>query len=110
MPTATKITPIHPGEILLEEFMKPLRLNANRLALKLRVPAQLVSEIINGQRGITPATAIRLNRLFGTSAEFWMNLQSNYELRTWRERIGPEVDRDVTPLTDRTPLRQRKRA
>lgn len=66
--------------------MKPLGLNANRMALALRVPAQQVSEIINGQRGITPATAIRLGRLFDTTAMFWINLQANYELRVWGGR------------------------
>ena len=98
MTVATKIRPIHPGETLLEDFMKPLGLNANRLALALRVPAQQISEIVNGQRGISPATAIRLGRLFDMMPMFWLNLQANYELRVWNDRIGKEVQREITPV------------
>jgi len=98
MSKRSKLAPVAPGEILAEEFMSPNGLNANRVALALRVPATRVAEIVNGQRAISPDTAIRLGRYFNTSAKFWMNLQSNYELRKWEDRIRPEVERDVTPL------------
>src|SRR5579863_10774219 len=96
---AQKVPPVSPGEILLEEFIKPHGLNANRVALALRVPATRVAEIISGQRAISPDTAIRLGRYFNTSAKFWMNLQTGYDLRKWEQRILPEVERDVTPIS-----------
>ncbi|MGO9601960.1 MAG: HigA family addiction module antitoxin [Candidatus Binataceae bacterium] len=74
---AKKLAPIHPGEILLEEFMKPLGMNAHKLALALRVPANRIQQIIAGDRGISGDTALRLGRYFGVSPEFWMNLQAS---------------------------------
>jgi addiction module HigA family antidote len=70
----------HPGEILAEEFMKPLALSANRLAEEIGVPANRLSEIVRGRRGVTADTAIRLSRRFGTTPDFWMNLQSSHDL------------------------------
>jgi antitoxin HigA-1 len=78
--TEKVLPPIHPGEILLEEFMKPLGISQNRLGRDLNVPPRRINEIVHGRRGITIDTALRLARHFGTSAEFWINLQTHYEL------------------------------
>ncbi len=80
MSKAKKIAPIHPGEVLLEDFMRPTRTSTNRLALELHVPVTRVAEIVKGQRAITADTALRLARHLGTTAAFWMNLQTAYEL------------------------------
>lgn len=92
---ATKIEAIHPGEILFEEFMKPRGLTANGLALDLRVPANRLSEIIRGRRSISADTALRLARYFETSAELWLGLQVEYDLRKAKADIGKQVDREV---------------
>jgi addiction module HigA family antidote len=76
----TKITPTHAGEVLLEDFLKPLDVSANALAMALHVPASRISEITKAQRGITAETALRLSRYFGTTSEFWIRLQSKYDL------------------------------
>ena len=92
----------HPGEVLREEFMKPLGLSANALALALRVPATRIGDILRSEkpRAISADTAIRLARYFGTSPEFWLNLQSAYDLsRTLAER-GPAIEREVHPRAD----------
>jgi len=89
--------PIHPGEILAEEFLKPLGLNMHQLALALRVPANRIGQIVDGERGISAETALRLGRYFGTSAEFWINLQKRYELEDARFRIEDQVEREVLP-------------
>ena len=89
------LEPIHPGEILLEEFMKPLGVSINRLARDIVVPPGRVSAIVNGKRAITADTAIRLGRYFGTSPEVWMGLQADYELRVAQRTIGPEVEKRV---------------
>jgi antitoxin HigA-1 len=85
----------HPGAILLEEFLKPLGISLNKLAMDIHVPATRVGEIVHGRRAVTPDTALRLSRYFGTSAEFWLNLQQNYDLSKTRieeeERISREV-------------------
>lgn len=97
-PSDTRLLePIHPGEILREEFMTPLHLSANALALALRVPATRLSEILNGRRGISADTGLRLARYFGTSAELWLGLQVEYDLRVAKRKLGPVVDRDVQP-------------
>lgn len=93
-----KIRPIHPGEVLLEEFMHPLKLTMNKLALDLRVPATRISDIVRKRRGITPSTALRLARYFDTTPEFWMNLQMNYELEVTKERELRRIQRDVRPI------------
>ncbi len=89
------LEPIHPGEILLEEFMKPLGISINRLARDIVVPPGRISAIVNGKRATTADTAIRLGRYFGTSPEVWIGLQADYELRIAQRTIGPEVEKRV---------------
>ena len=89
------LEPIHPGETLLEEFMKPMGISINRLARDIGVPPGRISAIVNGKRAITADTAIRLGRYFGTSPEVWMGLQVDYELRIAQRTIGPEVEKRV---------------
>ena len=84
---------IHPGEILREEFMLPLDLSANQLALELRVPVSRMYDIVHERRGITPDTAARLGRFFGTSAHFWMNLQNTYDLFKLEDSLAEELSR-----------------
>lgn len=91
------LAPIHPGEILREEFMEPLELSAHALSLALRVPATRIGEIIRGRRSITPDTALRLARYFGTSADLWVGLQSEYDLRAARRELAQQIERDVQP-------------
>ncbi|MBS0183173.1 MAG: HigA family addiction module antidote protein [Nitrospira sp.] len=90
-----RLLPIHPGEILLEEFMKPLNLSADALAKRLGVATARVKEIANERRGITADTALRLARCFSTTPEFWMNLQQRYELEAARRAIGTVVAFDL---------------
>ena len=85
------IEPIHPGEILMEDFIEAFGITQNKLAVSIGVPPRRINEIVHGKRGITADTAIRLARFFGTSDEFWMNLQSNYELRLERRALGDKV-------------------
>ena len=87
----------HPGEVLREEFMTPLGLSANALATALRVPATRIGEIIKENRAITTDTALRLARYFGTTPQFWINLQSAYDLSKVEAETGPQIERDVTP-------------
>jgi len=96
-----KLPPIHPGEILLEEFLVPLAMSQYRLAKDLAVPPRRVNEIVHGLRGISADTALRLSRYFGTTAEFWMNLQSRYELERTRDEAEDRIRREVNVL-DRT--------
>lgn len=93
----TLLPPIHPGEILRADFMEPLRLSMNRLALDLRVPVTRVAEIVHERRGITPDTALRLARYFNTSAGFWMNLQSAYDLNVAADKLSRTIEREVRP-------------
>jgi len=92
-------TPVHPGEMLREEFMRPLRISINGLALELHVPVTRISEIVNERRGITADTALRLARHFGTTADFWMNIQKDYELILARQRSLKTIERQVRPRT-----------
>lgn len=94
---ANMIEPIHPGEILLEDFINGFGITQNKLAVSIGVPPRRINEIVHGKRGITADTAIRLARYFGTSEEFWMNLQSNYELRIER-RANQDSVAAITPL------------
>jgi antitoxin HigA-1 len=87
--------PVHPGEMLREEFMKPLGISINGLALELHVPVTRISEIVNERRGVTADTALRLARHFGTSAEFWMNLQRDYELLLTAQRSLKTIEKQV---------------
>jgi addiction module HigA family antidote len=89
------LEPIHPGEILLEDFMKPLDVSINRLARDIAVPPGRISAIVNGKRAITADTALRLGKYFNVSPEVWMGLQADYDLRVAQRSIGAEVDRRV---------------
>jgi addiction module HigA family antidote len=93
-----KLPPIHPGEILREEFMKPRGLSQNALARALNVPPRRINEIVLEKRGITADTALRLGRFFGTSAEMWAGLQSDYDLRLARCKKSQTIEREVQPL------------
>jgi antitoxin HigA-1 len=95
-PRPKRLEPIHPGEILREEFMLPLGISINALARALAVPANRISGIVNGNRAITADTALRLGRYFGTSPELWLDLQSDYELRLARRISGKAVDAQVS--------------
>lgn len=89
--------PVHPGEMLREEFMKPLGISINSLALELHVPVTRISEIVNERRGITADTALRLARHFGNSADFWMNIQKDYELVLARQKSLKLIETQVLP-------------
>lgn len=91
------LPPVHPGEVLRLDFMEPLRLSMNRLALDLHVPVTRIAEIVHERRGITPDTALRLARYFNTSAGFWMNLQSVYDLEVAADRLSRTIEREVRP-------------
>jgi addiction module HigA family antidote len=93
-----KLAPIHPGEILREEFMVPLGLSQNALARALHVPPRRINEIVMEKRGITADTALRLARCFRTTAEFWTGLQADYELRLARYEMESDIEREVSPL------------
>lgn len=92
------IAPVHPGEILKEEFLLPLGMSANRLSLLLAVPSGRITQILNGQRAISLDTALRLSRLFGTTAEFWLRLQNLYDLQTAEDELMQEINERVKPL------------
>jgi addiction module HigA family antidote len=94
-----RLPPIHPGEVLREDFMAPLGLSMNKLALELRVPVTRIAEIVHERRGITPETALRLSRYFNTSARFWLNAQTAYELDAAQDELQRTIERDVRPLT-----------
>ena len=93
------LPPIHPGEILREEFLVPLGMPAHQLAMALRVPATRINDIVNEKRGITADTALRLSRYFGTTSRFWMNTQASWELEVAEDQLGNAVKRDVLPRT-----------
>jgi addiction module HigA family antidote len=93
---AKKLAPVHPGEILLEEFMKPLGLSQNRLGRDLGVSPRRINEIVHGKRSITADTALRLSRYFGTSAEFWLGLQTDYDLDVARDEVEEKIAREVS--------------
>ena len=90
-----KLHPVHPGEVLLEEFLKPMGLSQNRLALNIGVPPRRINEIVLGKRGITADTALRLAKFFGTSAEFWLGLQAQYDLDVTSEKLGDRLEQEV---------------
>jgi addiction module HigA family antidote len=93
--TRRKLPPIHPGEILLEEFLKPLGLSQYRLAKDISVPPRRVNEIILGKRSISPNTALRLSRYFGLSDRFWLNLQARYDLEVEKDKLADRLEREV---------------
>ena len=90
-----KLHPVHPGEVLWEEFLKPMGLSQNRLALNIGVPPRRINEIVLGKRGITADTALRLAKFFGTSAEFWLGLQAQYDLDVTAEELGKRLEQEV---------------
>ena len=92
-----RLPPIHPGEILREEFLTPLGMSPHELSMALRVPATRINDIVNEKRGITADTALRLARYFGTTSRFWMNMQASWELEVAEDAVGSVVDRDVLP-------------
>ncbi|MEJ2673542.1 MAG: HigA family addiction module antitoxin [Deltaproteobacteria bacterium] len=94
--TKPKLAPVHPGEILLEEFLKPLKISQNRLGRDLGVSPRRINEIIHGKRSITADTALRLSRYFGTSAEFWLGLQADYDLDMAKDRLADKIDHEVS--------------
>ena len=90
-----KFTPVHPGEILLEEFLKPMGLSQYALAKDINVPARRINEIVHGDRSISADTALRLSRFFGMSENFWMNLQARYDLEIQKDQLGGRLEREV---------------
>ena len=90
-----KLPPIHPGEILLEEFLKPMGLSQYRLAKDISVPARRINEIVHGKRSISPDTALRLSRYFGLSERFWLNLQTRYDLELEKDRLAGRLEKEV---------------
>jgi antitoxin HigA-1 len=95
---AKMLVPITPGEILEEEFMKPLAISQNKLARDIDVPVGRISDIVRGKRGITSDTALRLALYFGVTAEFWINLQSRYDLKIAKQELLPELEKDIRPI------------
>ncbi len=92
-----KIPPIHPGEVLMEDFIKGFEITQNKLAVAIGVPPRRINEIVHGKRGITADTALRLERYFGVSAQFWLNLQTRYELDLAEDRVAEQIAA-ITPL------------
>ena len=92
-----KLAPVHPGEILMEEFLKPMNLSQNRLALSMGVPARRINEIVLGKRGITADTALRLARYFGMSPQFWMGIQMDYALDVAEDELSDRLEHEVRP-------------
>lgn len=93
--TNRKLAPIHPGEILLEEFLDPMGISQYRLAKSISVPPRRINEIVHGQRAISADTALRLSRFFGTTDRFWLNLQSRYDLEIEKDRLGKRLQKEV---------------
>ena len=93
-----KMKPIHPGEILLEEFLNPMEISQYRLAKDISVPARRINEIVHGKRAVSANTALRLAKYFGMSAEFWLNLQARYDLAVETDSLGPRLDKEVHAL------------
>ena len=97
---ATTLPPIHPGDILLEEFLEPMGISQYRLAKDTSVPARRINEIVHGTRSITADTALRLSRFFGTSERFWLNLQTEYDLRIMKRKIWSDIERRIIPAKE----------
>lgn len=97
MTTTEKIAPIHPGEILMEDFIEGFGITQNKLAVSIGVPPRRINEIVHGKRGITADTALRLGKLFGTTAQFWLNLQTLYDLDLAEDRAAEQIDA-IVPL------------
>jgi addiction module HigA family antidote len=91
-----KMTPVHPGEVLLEEFLKPMGISQNHLAIRVRVPARRINEIVLGKRRITADTALRLAYFFGTTAKFWLGLQTDYDIDITEDKLGDTIKQEVS--------------
>ncbi len=98
--TTEKFPPVCPGEILIEEFLKPMQISQYRLAKEISVPPRRINEIVHGKRSITADTALRLSRYFGTSERFWLNLQTRYDLEVEKERLGGCLEKEVSVLAE----------
>lgn len=96
--TAKKLNPIHPGEVLREEFLEPMGMSQREFAVKIRVTHTRLNQIVNEKRSITADTALRLSKALGTTPEFWMNLQARYDLDQTRDASGSKIDREVSPF------------
>jgi addiction module HigA family antidote len=96
--SSEKLSPIHPGEVLLEEFLNPRGISQYRLAKELGVPAIRINQIVHGKRSVTADTALRLSRYFGTSEGFWLNLQARYDLEVAKDRLGDSLAKEVRVL------------
>ncbi|MEO5588648.1 MAG: HigA family addiction module antitoxin [Gemmatimonadaceae bacterium] len=96
--TTRKLAPIHPGEVLLHEFLEPMAISQYRVAKDISVPARRINEIVHGTRRITADTALRLSRYFGTSERFWLNLQSRFDLEEQRDFLGSRLQKEVAVL------------
>ena len=92
-----QMRPIHPGEILLEEFLKPLKMSANALSIALRIPAPRINDLVREKRGLSADTALRLARYFGSTAQFWLNLQTDYELKIVEQQMGASIQKEIFP-------------
>ena len=95
---ANKLSPVHPGEVLLEEFIKPMNLSQNRIAIDIGVDTRRINEIVLGKRSVTADTALRLARYFGNSPQFWLGLQNQYDLDITEDQLGKRLEREVRPL------------
>ena len=95
---AKKLAPIHPGEILFEEFLEPMGITQYRLAKDVTVPPRRINEIVHGKRGISADTALRLSKYFGTTERFWLNLQTRYDLEVEKDRLGNRLDSEIRKL------------
>jgi antitoxin HigA-1 len=96
MMATSKLAPVHPGEVLIEEFLEPMQLSQYRLAKDISVPPRRINEIVHGKRAVTADTALRLGRYFDTTPRFWLNLQAQYDLDTEADRLGDRLDHEVT--------------
>ena len=94
-----KLPPVHPGEILMEEFLLPMEISQYRLAKDISVPPRRINEIVHGKRAVSADTALRLSRYFGTSDRFWLNLQAGYDLEVERDRLGDRLEAEVLQRT-----------
>jgi addiction module HigA family antidote len=97
-----RIKPVRPGEILLEQFLKPMGISQTKLALIIGVPPRRINEIVHGKRRISPDTALRFGRYFGTSPQFWLGLQTDYDLDIAQYKLGDRLRRDIREYADRT--------
>lgn len=97
MTTTDKLAPIHPGEVLMEDFIQGFGITQNKLAVSIGVPPRRINEIVHGKRAITADTALRLGKYFGTSAQFWLNLQTHYDLDIAQDRVAGQIEA-ITPL------------